>query len=40
LPALETRVRDRKERHQKQCEIALCAFQEWMTELGTVAVNP
>jgi methylenetetrahydrofolate--tRNA-(uracil-5-)-methyltransferase len=40
LPALETRIRDRKERHQKQCEIALRAFAEWMTELGTVAVGP
>jgi methylenetetrahydrofolate--tRNA-(uracil-5-)-methyltransferase len=40
LPALETRVRDRQQRHQKQCEIALRAFEEWMTELGTVAVNP
>jgi methylenetetrahydrofolate--tRNA-(uracil-5-)-methyltransferase len=40
LPALETRIRDRQERHQKQCEIALSAFEEWMTELGAVAVNP
>jgi methylenetetrahydrofolate--tRNA-(uracil-5-)-methyltransferase len=40
LPALETPIRDRKERHQKQCEIALRAFEEWRTELGTVAVNP
>jgi methylenetetrahydrofolate--tRNA-(uracil-5-)-methyltransferase len=39
LPELETRVRDRKERHQRQCEIALRAFGEWMTALGTVAVN-
>ena len=39
LPALETRVRDRKERHQKQCEIALRSFEDWMTQLGTVAVN-
>ncbi len=39
LPALETRVRDRKERHQKQCEIALRAFDEWMTELATAAVT-
>jgi len=39
LPALETRVRERKERHQKQCEIALRAFEDWMTQLGTVAVN-
>ncbi len=36
LPALDQRVRDRKERHQKQCEIALRAFEEWMMELGTV----
>jgi methylenetetrahydrofolate--tRNA-(uracil-5-)-methyltransferase len=39
LPELETRVRDRKERHQRQCEIALRAFGEWMTALGTVTVN-
>jgi len=39
LPALETHVRERKERHQKQCEIALRAFEDWMTQLGTVAVN-
>jgi methylenetetrahydrofolate--tRNA-(uracil-5-)-methyltransferase len=39
LPALETSVRERKERHQRQCEIALRAFEEWMTVLGTVAVN-
>jgi methylenetetrahydrofolate--tRNA-(uracil-5-)-methyltransferase len=39
LPALESRVRDRKERHQKQCEIALRAFDEWMTELATAAVT-
>ena len=30
LPQLETRIRDRKERHQRQCEIALRAFDEWM----------
>jgi methylenetetrahydrofolate--tRNA-(uracil-5-)-methyltransferase len=39
LPPLETRVRDRKERHQQQCEIALRAFEEWMTELRNVAVT-
>jgi len=39
LPALETRIRDRKERHQKQCEMALRAFEEWMTTLATVAVG-
>jgi methylenetetrahydrofolate--tRNA-(uracil-5-)-methyltransferase len=29
LPALETRVRDRKERHRQQCELALKQFEEW-----------
>ncbi len=29
LPALETRVRDRKERHRRQCELALREFDEW-----------
>ena len=39
LPALDERVRDRKERHQKQCEIALRAFDEWMAEIGAAAVT-
>jgi methylenetetrahydrofolate--tRNA-(uracil-5-)-methyltransferase len=30
LPALESRVRDRKERHRLQCELALREFQSWM----------
>jgi methylenetetrahydrofolate--tRNA-(uracil-5-)-methyltransferase len=29
LPALATRVRDRKERHRMQCELALHEFDEW-----------
>jgi methylenetetrahydrofolate--tRNA-(uracil-5-)-methyltransferase len=29
LPALETRVRDRKERHRQQCERALREFDGW-----------
>jgi methylenetetrahydrofolate--tRNA-(uracil-5-)-methyltransferase len=29
LPALEHKVRDRKERHRLQCELALTAFQAW-----------
>jgi methylenetetrahydrofolate--tRNA-(uracil-5-)-methyltransferase len=29
LPALATRVRDRKERHRLQCELALREFDEW-----------
>jgi methylenetetrahydrofolate--tRNA-(uracil-5-)-methyltransferase len=38
LPPLETRINDRKERHQKQCELALEAFEEWMTELKPAPV--
>ena len=30
LPALETRVRDRKERHRLQCELGLRDFQSWI----------
>jgi methylenetetrahydrofolate--tRNA-(uracil-5-)-methyltransferase len=29
LPALEQKIRDRKERHQRQCEIALQEFDVW-----------
>jgi methylenetetrahydrofolate--tRNA-(uracil-5-)-methyltransferase len=29
LPALDIRVRDRKERHRQQCELALRKFDEW-----------
>lgn len=29
LPALEIRVRDRKERHRQQCELALHQFDQW-----------
>jgi methylenetetrahydrofolate--tRNA-(uracil-5-)-methyltransferase len=30
LPPLETKVRDRKERHRRQCELALREFDLWM----------
>jgi methylenetetrahydrofolate--tRNA-(uracil-5-)-methyltransferase len=30
LPALETTVRDRKERHRLQCELALREFGGWL----------
>jgi methylenetetrahydrofolate--tRNA-(uracil-5-)-methyltransferase len=30
LPALDRKVRDRKERHRLQCELALQAFEEWL----------
>jgi methylenetetrahydrofolate--tRNA-(uracil-5-)-methyltransferase len=29
LPALETRIRDRKERHRRQCDRALREFDDW-----------
>jgi methylenetetrahydrofolate--tRNA-(uracil-5-)-methyltransferase len=30
LPPLERKVRDRKERHRLQCELALNAFSGWL----------
>jgi methylenetetrahydrofolate--tRNA-(uracil-5-)-methyltransferase len=37
LPALEKKVRDRKERHRMQCDIALKAFGGWMEQVGATA---
>jgi methylenetetrahydrofolate--tRNA-(uracil-5-)-methyltransferase len=37
LPTLDRKIRDRKERHRLQCELALRAFEEW---LGYAAVHP
>lgn len=34
LPALERKVRDRKERHRLQCERALMEFDEWLERVG------
>jgi methylenetetrahydrofolate--tRNA-(uracil-5-)-methyltransferase len=34
LPALATRVRDRKERHRQQCEAALNEFQGWWNRVS------
>ena len=34
LPALADRVRDRKERHRQQCELAFCAFDEWYRKIS------
>jgi methylenetetrahydrofolate--tRNA-(uracil-5-)-methyltransferase len=36
LPALEQKIRDRKQRHQLQCELALRQFDEWL-ERGSLA---
>ena len=38
LPALDRRVRDRKERHRLQCELALREFQPWLEKIAPVAV--
>jgi methylenetetrahydrofolate--tRNA-(uracil-5-)-methyltransferase len=37
LPPLEKKIRDRKERHRLQCELALAEFDGW---LGTGTVEP
>ena len=37
LPALERRVRDRKQRHRMQCEAALRALDGWVEKIGAVA---
>jgi methylenetetrahydrofolate--tRNA-(uracil-5-)-methyltransferase len=34
LPALEKKIRDRKERHRVQCELALRQFDLWMERAG------
>jgi methylenetetrahydrofolate--tRNA-(uracil-5-)-methyltransferase len=39
LPALEKRVRDRKERHRLQCEQALQEFDRWLESLPAHTVN-
>jgi methylenetetrahydrofolate--tRNA-(uracil-5-)-methyltransferase len=36
LPALEKKIRDRKERHRLQCELALLKFDEWLEQAGTM----
>jgi methylenetetrahydrofolate--tRNA-(uracil-5-)-methyltransferase len=38
LPPLEKKIRDRKERHRLQCEIALKEFGRWMERADTPAV--
>ncbi len=39
LPALEKRIRDRKERHRLQCELALREFDSWMERAGTTTAK-
>jgi methylenetetrahydrofolate--tRNA-(uracil-5-)-methyltransferase len=39
LPALEKKIRDRKERHRLQCELALREFGGWMERVGVTAIE-
>jgi methylenetetrahydrofolate--tRNA-(uracil-5-)-methyltransferase len=39
LPALEKKIRDRKERHRLQCELALREFDGWLETAGAKAVT-
>jgi methylenetetrahydrofolate--tRNA-(uracil-5-)-methyltransferase len=40
LPALEKKIRDRKERHRLQCELALKEFDLWLAGTALAAVRP
>src|SRR5208337_4968095 len=39
LPGLEKKIRDRKERHRVQCELALQHFDEWLEETRATAAR-
>ena len=39
LPPLEKKIRDRKERHRTQCELALREFDRWMESVGAAAMK-
>jgi len=39
LPPLEKKVRDRKERHRLQCELALREFDHWLETVGATALK-
>ena len=38
LPPLNAKVRDRKERHRLQCEMALLAFNQWLLDIKSSTV--
>ena len=40
LPALATQIRDRKERHRRQCELALREFGAWLSQLRDIPIPP
>jgi methylenetetrahydrofolate--tRNA-(uracil-5-)-methyltransferase len=37
LPPWPEKIRDKKLRHQKQCELALQEFESWLNRVGTAA---
>ena len=39
LPPLEKKIRDRKERHRAQCELALLEFDGWIDRVGVTAMK-
>ena len=39
LPALERKIRDRKERHRMLCELALGALDTWVESIGALAAK-
>jgi methylenetetrahydrofolate--tRNA-(uracil-5-)-methyltransferase len=39
LPALDRKIRDRKERHRMQCELGLKEFDAWLESVGAVPVQ-
>ena len=39
LPPLEKKIRDRKEQHRQQCELALQEFDAWMQRIGVPALK-
>ena len=39
LPPLEKKIRDRKERHRLQCELALNEFEKWITSISPVPIR-
>jgi methylenetetrahydrofolate--tRNA-(uracil-5-)-methyltransferase len=39
LPPLDKKIRDRKERHRAQCELALKDFENWLAQTATAPVT-
>jgi hypothetical protein len=36
---MEKKIRDRKQRHRAQCELALQEFDKWADNMGATAAN-